>query len=143
MHLCKCITIRSLIISVEKLLVKISFLVCHHELNGPTGLFTTDNFPEDYKPSTNCSWNITVPEGQRVQLTFHLLNVSSIFYIDKQMWERDKKYDLWTIPQTFLINMKCHFTLIASKLFNYYGPYNWLIMNTPHLNLFSIWVITI
>jgi hypothetical protein len=45
-------------------------------LTGASGIFTSDNFPEDYKPLTNCTWNITVPEGQLVQLTFHLLNVS-------------------------------------------------------------------
>ena len=50
--------------------------VCHTELSGSAGLFTSENFPENYKASTNCTWNITVPEGQRVQLTFNLLNVS-------------------------------------------------------------------
>ena len=50
--------------------------VCHTDLSGSAGLFTSENFPENYKASTNCTWNITVPEGQRVQLTFHLLNVS-------------------------------------------------------------------
>ena len=50
--------------------------VCHTDLSGSAGLFTSENFPENHKASTNCTWNITVPEGQRVQLTFHLLNVS-------------------------------------------------------------------
>lgn len=49
--------------------------VCHTELVGESGRFATKNFPSPYEMNSNCSWNITVPEGFRVQLTFHLFSV--------------------------------------------------------------------
>ena len=51
---------------------------CTHNLEGESGVFTTKNFPEDYDVFSNCTWNITVQEGSRVKLTFHLLNVSTL-----------------------------------------------------------------
>ena len=49
---------------------------CSYQYNAEKGLFSTVGFPDDYAENSNCSWEITVPEGQKVQLTFHLLNVS-------------------------------------------------------------------
>lgn len=40
------------------------------------GLFSTVGFPEYYENDSDCEWKITVPEGQKLQLTFHILNVS-------------------------------------------------------------------
>merc|ERR1711935_235405 len=48
---------------------------CTHELSGESGIFATKNFPEEYEVFSNCTWNITVAEGSKVKLTFHLLNV--------------------------------------------------------------------
>ena len=47
-----------------------------HSLEGPFGRFATPNFPQSYKQNTNIKWNITVAEGKRIKLTFHLMNVS-------------------------------------------------------------------
>ena len=49
-------------------------------LQGQTGLFASKGFPEDYPANSNCTWTITVPEDNKVQLTFHLLNVSLISF---------------------------------------------------------------
>ena len=46
-----------------------------HDLSGNTGRFATPNFPEKYKDNSKINWNITVDEGQKIQLTIHLMNV--------------------------------------------------------------------
>ena len=54
---------------------------CYEELKGEKGLFATKEFPEDYAENSNCTWKIIAPENHKIQLTFHLLNVSSyLFY---------------------------------------------------------------
>ena len=49
---------------------------CSYHYTKEKGLFSTVGFPDDYAENSNCSWEITVPEDHKVQLTFHLLNVS-------------------------------------------------------------------
>ena len=49
---------------------------CHTELTGPSGRFSTKNFPEKYESNSNCTWDIKVQEGKRIKITFHLFNVS-------------------------------------------------------------------
>ena len=44
-------------------------------MSGNTGRFATPNFPEKYKDNSKINWNITVDEGQKIQLTIHLMNV--------------------------------------------------------------------
>ena len=50
---------------------------CFQELSGEKGLFSTKGFPEDYAENSNCTWVITVPDDQKIQLTFHLLNIEN------------------------------------------------------------------
>ena len=49
---------------------------CSYQYDAEKGLFSTVGFPDDYAENSNCSWEITVPQDHKVQLTFHLLNVS-------------------------------------------------------------------
>ena len=49
---------------------------CSYQYEKENGLFSTVGFPDDYAENSNCSWEITVPEDHKIQLTFHLLNVS-------------------------------------------------------------------
>ena len=39
-------------------------------LNGFSGFFTTPNFPNNYPQYSRCAWNITVPSGYFINLTF-------------------------------------------------------------------------
>ena len=50
-------------------------------MTGQSGIFISDNFPDDYATDTDCTWNITVAEDKRVKLTFHLFNVRFYFKI--------------------------------------------------------------
>ena len=54
---------------------------CLKQLSGESGIFISDNFPDDYGTDTDCTWNITVAEDKRVKLTFHLFNVIFIWFI--------------------------------------------------------------
>ena len=39
-------------------------------LNGFSGCFSTPNFPSNYPQYSKCTWNITVPSGYIIKLTF-------------------------------------------------------------------------
>ena len=39
-------------------------------LNGSSGLFTSPNFPNNFPANSNCTWNITVPAGRIIKITF-------------------------------------------------------------------------
>ncbi|XP_041486764.1 cubilin isoform X1 [Microtus oregoni] len=51
--------------------------VCGENLYGPTGRFTSPNYPNPNPHAWICEWTITVPEGRRVILTFTNLRLSS------------------------------------------------------------------
>jgi len=39
-------------------------------LVGSSGFFSSPNFPADFPTNSNCTWNITVPAGKIIKLTF-------------------------------------------------------------------------
>ncbi|BFZ22426.1 hypothetical protein BsWGS_25465 [Bradybaena similaris] len=43
---------------------------CGGQLNTPTGVITSPNYPNQYPHRRVCTWDITVPMGRRVTLTF-------------------------------------------------------------------------
>ncbi|KAF7256957.1 hypothetical protein EG68_05741 [Paragonimus skrjabini miyazakii] len=43
---------------------------CGSKLTGEQGEFTSPNYPNDYPPNARCSWLISVPENQRIELRF-------------------------------------------------------------------------
>ena len=51
----------------------ISFTACGsgQSLTGSSGFFTSPNFPSNFPQYSNCTWNITVPSGYIIKLTFH------------------------------------------------------------------------
>jgi len=44
--------------------------MCGGDIHGYSGQITSPNYPNNYDNHTNCTWNITVPEGFRVLLHF-------------------------------------------------------------------------
>ena len=58
------------------LLPKVVLSQCGGHLTGDYGEFKSPNFPEKYPDNTECNWEITVPEGKKVNLTFLSFNVS-------------------------------------------------------------------
>ncbi|CAG5136885.1 unnamed protein product [Candidula unifasciata] len=50
---------------------------CGGQLNTPTGVITSPNYPNRYPHSRSCTWDITVPEGRRVTLTFSDLRLEA------------------------------------------------------------------
>ena len=53
---------------------------CFTTLEGNSGLFSTNGFPDKYAANSNCTWQINVPEDHKIKLTFHLIDVSIIIY---------------------------------------------------------------
>jgi len=50
----------------------ILLVACGEALGGSFGFLTSPNFPNNFGPNLNdCAWNITVPVGQIIRLTFH------------------------------------------------------------------------
>ena len=45
-------------------------------ISGTSGLFSSLNFPTETPPGSTCLWNITVPEGFVVKITFHAFLLS-------------------------------------------------------------------
>ncbi|CAH3125224.1 unnamed protein product [Pocillopora meandrina] len=45
-------------------------------ISGTSGLFSSLNFPTETPPGSTCFWNITVPEGFVVKITFHAFSLS-------------------------------------------------------------------
>ncbi|KAK5970140.1 CUB domain protein [Trichostrongylus colubriformis] len=43
---------------------------CLFELNSPSGVITTPNYPGDYPKSQNCTWHFLTTPGHRLMLTF-------------------------------------------------------------------------
>uniref|UniRef100_UPI00358F0658 procollagen C-endopeptidase enhancer 2 n=1 Tax=Myxine glutinosa TaxID=7769 RepID=UPI00358F0658 len=43
---------------------------CGGDLEGDTGEFASPGFPQNYRPNLNCVWNIKVPEGRVIFLSF-------------------------------------------------------------------------
>ncbi|KAK7823854.1 hypothetical protein U0070_020525 [Myodes glareolus] len=60
-----------------RLQFKSSREVCGGNLYGPTGRFTSPNYPNPNPHAWICEWTITVPEGRRVILTFTNLRLSN------------------------------------------------------------------
>ena len=39
-------------------------------LNGSSGFFSSPNFPNDFPTNSDCTWNISVPAGRIIKVTF-------------------------------------------------------------------------
>ncbi|KYO20882.1 procollagen C-endopeptidase enhancer 1 isoform X2 [Alligator mississippiensis] len=49
--------------------------LCGGEHSGDAGYVASEGFPNFYPPNSDCTWTITVPEGQVVMLTFRVLDL--------------------------------------------------------------------
>ena len=45
-------------------------VACGDALTGSSGFLTSENFPNNFAQNTDCAWNITVPVGHIIRLTF-------------------------------------------------------------------------
>ena len=50
-------------------------------LNGFSGFFSTPNFPSNYPQYSRCTWNITVPSGYIIKLSFFYFRLEPNQYI--------------------------------------------------------------
>ena len=50
-------------------------------LNGFSGFFSTPNFPSNYPQYSKCTWNITVPSGYIIKLSFLYFRLEPQWYI--------------------------------------------------------------
>ncbi|XP_075345698.1 procollagen C-endopeptidase enhancer 1 isoform X2 [Mycteria americana] len=49
--------------------------LCGGEHRGDSGYIASEGFPRHYPPGRNCTWTITVPEGQVVMLSFRVFDL--------------------------------------------------------------------
>ena len=49
-------------------------------LNGFSGFFSTPNFPSNYSQYSTCTWNITVPSGYIIKLSFFYFRLEPYQY---------------------------------------------------------------
>jgi len=49
-------------------------------LDTAKGHLESPNFPEDYQPGKECTWNLKVPEGYQIALKFQTFEVSNVHY---------------------------------------------------------------
>jgi len=49
--------------------------VCGGEISKETGILSSPNYPDYYKPNKECVWKISVPEGYSVALKFQSFEV--------------------------------------------------------------------
>lgn len=49
--------------------------LCENELTGIGGIIESPNYPNNYPPQVNCSWNIKAPKGNNVSLIFPFFNL--------------------------------------------------------------------
>ena len=81
---------------------------CGGHLTGESGEFTSPNFPERYPNDTECNWEITVPEGKKVNLTFLSFNVSG-----NGKFATSRVYIKKAIYFNFSLNMNCIAPMIS------------------------------
>jgi hypothetical protein len=51
--------------------------MCGGDITKDAGQIQSPNYPDDYRPSKECVWRITVPDGFHVGLTFQSFEVSA------------------------------------------------------------------
>lgn len=51
--------------------------MCGGDITKDAGQIQSPNYPDDYRPSKECVWRITVADGFHVGLTFQSFEVSS------------------------------------------------------------------
>lgn len=60
---------------------------CGGDLVMETGAFNSPNYPDAYPPNVECVWTIRSSPGNRIQLSFMLVNLSMIFWLWKNLSE--------------------------------------------------------
>jgi len=57
--------------------------ICGGEIHRDAGQIQSPNYPDDYRPSKECVWKITVSEGFHIGITFQAFEVRNVivYYI--------------------------------------------------------------
>ncbi|XP_069688891.1 cubilin [Periplaneta americana] len=87
--------------------------VCNNVVKGYSGVIESPNFPSNYADNTDCTWNITAPRGNKINITF------SHFELEDNSWlwsgQRQCRHDYVEMkegednaaPDTMLMDRKC------------------------------------
>jgi len=80
------------------LLVDVNFFLfatdCNNVVSGFSGVIESPNFPSDYPDGMDCTWNITAPKGNKINVTFSHFELEDNFWLRR--WRktlRDCTYD--------------------------------------------------
>lgn len=55
--------------------------ICGGEITKDSGQIQSPNYPDDYRPSKECVWRITVSEGYNVGLSFQAFEVTHSLFV--------------------------------------------------------------
>ena len=63
-------------------IILIFFVACNSGgfLNGSSGFFSSPNFPNHFPQYSRCVWNITVPSGYIIKVSFHHFGLGTYPY---------------------------------------------------------------
>lgn len=77
--------------------------ICGGEISKDSGQIQSPNYPDDYRPSKECVWRITVSEGYSVGLSFQVFEVrlSPLFWLFSVYVFPVKYYFHFSIPLSF------------------------------------------
>lgn len=53
--------------------------ICGGEIRKDAGQIQSPNYPDDYRPSKECIWKITVSEGYHIGISFQAFEVRNVF----------------------------------------------------------------
>ena len=76
----------------------IHILGCNETIYAKKGTITSQNYPNDYPPSTICLYHIQAPSNNKIKLIFHMVDIEKdkkCSYDFLEVWEvRDSNFHL-------------------------------------------------
>lgn len=55
------------------------FQVCNRSISGLSGVIESPNFPNSYSRNTKCIWNVMVPKGNNINITFSHFEIRQMY----------------------------------------------------------------
>lgn len=81
--------------------------ICGGEITKDSGQIQSPNYPDDYRPSKECVWRITVSEGYNVGLSFQAFEVTCPLFVSECLPLCAMLRNVW---------VKFHACVVARKL---------------------------
>lgn len=69
-------------------------LGCGFSSTEEAGIIKSQNWPMNYKANTKCMWNIAVPFGKKISLTFTHFNLEAKDFLTSKCYDNIMLYDI-------------------------------------------------